>query len=267
MAMLCRLFREAGHTVAHLAAEGSCGACDLAPVREADAVLLPLPASRDGIYPTAAKGSNPPALSDIFAAAKPSCLFLGGQPSPAVRAAADGEIIDYYTGEELVRRGAAATAEAAVAMASLDLPVTLAGTHFAILGAGRIAMHILTLLQAAGARISLFARAPAARERAAARGADVYPIEAGVAPTIPPDVRAVFSTVPAMLFPAGGPMPPRGSYFYDLGVGAIDRTAAEAAGVSLPPSAGLPGKYSPESSAAWLFERITRILSAEGVEA
>lgn len=269
MSMLSRLFFLSGASVTQAAVSREEGGDPLSSVREADAVILPLPVSRDGIHPIAPEGVAPPTLAEIFAAARPSCLFLGGKLSPAVRAAAaaaDAEIRDYYTGEELVRRNAVATAEAAVAMAALELPVTLSGNHFAILGAGRIATHVLVLLRAAGARVSLYARSPAARERASAMGAMVFPIEEGIAPPIPPDVRAVFSTVPALLFPRTCRMPARGTYFYDLGGGAIDTEGAREAGIILPPSAGLPGKYSPESAALYLFDEIKKILTAEGLD-
>ena len=265
MLALARLFESADATVVRFCTQGQEDCPNLAvAVEDAEVVILPLPASRNGVHPTAAAGITPPTLSEIFAAAEHDCLFLGGKLTPAVRAAAadaDVQIIDYYAGEELIRKNAIATAEAAVAMAALDLPVTLTGTHVAILGAGRIAMHALTLLRAMGARVSLYARSPAARERAAGMGALVYPIKEGEAPEVLPTVRAVFSTVPAMLFPHGARMPARGTYFYDLGGGAIDATAAAEAGVILPPSAALPGKYSPESAARYLFEEISRILA------
>jgi dipicolinate synthase subunit A len=266
---LARYFRGAGHTaLCFCTQDGGEAGLDLATaLHGAHAVILPLPASRDGIHPTAAQGVTPPTLTEIFRAADGGCLFLGGKLSPAVCAAAvaeDVSLSDYYAGENILQKNAVATAEAAVAMAALDLPVTLFGTEVAILGAGRIAMRLLSLLQAMGARVSLYARSPSARERAAAAGATVFPIKEGVAPAIPPTVRAVFSTVPAMLFPRGSGMPARGTYFYDLGGGAIDATAAEEAGLILPPSAALPGRYSPESAARYIFEEILRLLAVRG---
>ena len=262
---LCRLFEQAGDTVLRLFTMGQENdSPDLAAaLRSADVLVLPLPVSRDGIHPTAPAGLTPPTLTEIFEEVGRDCLVLGGMLSPRVRAvasAAETEITDYYMGEELIRKNAIATAEAAVAMAALELPVTIMGNHFAILGAGRIAMHTLSLLRAMGARVSLFARSPAAREKAQSLGATVYPIEATVAPDIPPTVRAVFSTVPAMLYPRGAKMPSRGTYFYDLGGGAMDAEAAREAGIILPPSAALPGKYSPESAAEYLFAEIKKLI-------
>lgn len=229
----------------------------------AEALILPLPASRDGVHPTAPAGVTLPPLSEIFSRAEEECLALGGMLSPAVISAAreaEVEIADYYTGEELLRKNAAATAEAAVAMAALDLPVTLSGAAVAIIGGGRIAFCLLPLLRALGARVLLYARSPDARRRAEEGGAATFPLVAGEAPVFPRGVRAVFCTVPAMLFPHGCPLPLPGVPFYDLGGGAIDPAWAKEKGVPLPPSAGLPGRYSPESAGEYLTYEIKKLL-------
>ncbi len=229
----------------------------------AEVLILPLPASRDGIHPTAAAGVDPPTFGEIFSRAEDECLILGGMLSPAVIAAAgesDLEIADYYSGEELLRKNAAATAEAAVAMAAIELPVTLCGTTVAVIGSGRIAFQLLSRLRAWGARVLLYARSSDARRRAEADGAVVFPLKEGETPVFPPNVRAVFCTVPAMLFPHGCPLPPRGTPFYDLGGGAIDPAWAGEGGIPLPPSAGLPGRYSPESAGGYLFSEIRKLI-------
>ena len=229
----------------------------------AEVLILPLPASRDGVHPTAAKDVCLPTLSEIFSRAEDECLVLGGMLSPAVIAAAreaDLEIADYYSGEELLRKNAAATAEAAVGMAALELPVTLYGATVAIIGGGRIAFALLSRLRALGARVLLYARSPDARRQAEAEGAVVFSLKEGEPPVFPPNVRAVFCTVPAMLFPNGCPLPPRGVPFYDLGGGAIDPAWAGEGGIPLPPSAGLPGRYSPESAGGYLFAEIRKLL-------
>lgn len=229
----------------------------------AEAVILPLPASRDGVHPTAAAGQEVPTLAEIFSRVEAETLVLGGMLTPPVLAAAgqaDVEIADYYTGEALLLKNAAATAEAAVAMAALDLPVTLSGTTVAVIGSGRIAGRLLPLLRAMGARVLLYARSAAGREAGEDAGAITYAIRAGEPPLIPPAVRAVFCTVPAMLFPRGCPLPVAGTLFYDLGGGAIDPAWAKEKGLILPPSAGLPGRYSPESAAAYLYAEILKLL-------
>ena len=229
----------------------------------AEAVILPLPASRDGVHPTTVGGVASPTLAEIFSRAEEETLVLGGMLTPPVLAAAgqaEVEIADYYTGEALLLKNAAATAEAAIAMAALDLPVTLAGTTVAVIGSGRIAGRLLPLLRAMGARILLYARSTAGREAGEDAGAITYAIRAGEPPEIPSAVRAVFCTVPAMLFPRGCSLPAAGTLFYDLGGGAIDPEWAKEKGVVLPPSAGLPGRYSPESAGAYLYTEILKLL-------
>lgn len=230
----------------------------------AEAIILPLPATRDGVYPTAQAGVTVPRLSSVFSRAEDECLLLGGMLSPsllAMAAEAGLEAADYYQSEALLEKNAALTAEAAVAMAALDLPVSLAGTTVSIIGAGRIARRLTHLLRALSANVLLYARNPAARQEAALWGATVYPITAGEVLRMPGGVRAVFCTVPAPIFDrAAVEALPCGIPFYDLGGGGIDREAASACGIPLPPSAGLPGRFSPESAGEYLFDEIRSIL-------
>ncbi|MBQ8352113.1 MAG: hypothetical protein IJY20_08765 [Clostridia bacterium] len=233
-------------------------------VQGAEAIILPLPATRDGIYPTAGKGVAVPRLSDIFSRAEDECLCLGGMLSPSLLTMAEAagvETADYYQSETLLERNAALTAEAAVAMAVLDLPVSLAGTTVSVIGAGRIARHLVHLLRAFSAHVLLYARRAEARAQAALWGAEPYPIPEGEVLCMTQEVRAVFCTVPALLFPRDAirSLAP-GTPFYDLGGGGIDREAAAEHGIPLPPSAGLPGKVSPESAGKYLFDEIRSIL-------
>ena len=231
----------------------------------AEVVILPLPASRDGIYPTATRAV--PTLREIFSRADDEALFLGGAISAAVREAAAPHglrLLDYYRGEKLLLQNAAATAEAAIGMAALDLPVMLSGAHVCILGGGRIAFALLSRLLALGARVTLLARRPEVREAASRMGAEVLPLSEHTPPVFSPDTAAVFSTVPQKICPRASlaTLVP-GTYFYDLGGGALDTEDGEACGLILPPSAGLPGKYSPVSAGEFLYEQILTIIHDE----
>lgn len=233
-------------------------------VQGAEAVVLPLPASRDGVYPTA--NAPVPTLREIFSRADDEALILGGALPPAVREAAAPHglrLRDYYESERLLLENAALTAEAAVAMAALDMPRALLGAHTVILGGGRIAFALLPRLLALGARVTLLARRAEVRARAAAAGAEVADLPPD-GPIFPQNTAAVFSTVPARICgPASLATLSRGSYFYDLGGGALDPREAEACGILTPPAAGLPGKYSPVSAGELLYREICRILHEE----
>lgn len=234
-------------------------------LRGAEAVLLPLPASRDDIYPTAEAGQPVPRISDILSHAEGECLLLGGMLSPALLSAARAsgiEAADYYESETLLDKNAALTAEAAVGMAIADLPHSLCGAPVAVIGAGRIARHLVRLLTPFAPKLLLYARRPAAWEAAAGTGAAIFPINEGETLRLPPTVQAVFCTVPVLLFNrAAIAALPSGIPFYDLGGGGIEREAAAAHGILLPPSAGLPGRISPESAGEYLYDEIRSILS------
>lgn len=233
-------------------------------VQGAEVIVLPLPATRDGIHPTAEAGTAVPRLSEILSRAEDECLLLGGMLSPALlRKAQEAgvEAIDYYQSERLLEKNAALTAEAALAMAITALPVSLFDASVCVIGAGRIARHLTRLLQAFSAKVTLFARREEARREAGGWGATARPIPPGEVLRLPQDTRAVFCTAPALLFDrAAVAALPRGIPFFDLGGGAIDREAAAEHGIPLPPSAALPGRCSPESAGEYLFDEIRSIL-------
>ncbi len=233
-------------------------------VQGAGVVILPLPASRDGVHPTATQPV--PTLEQIFSRVDDEALVLGGALSPAVREAAARHSLtlrDYYESEQLLLGNAALTAEAAVAMAALDLPTSLQGAHTVILGGGRIAFALLVRLLALGARVTLLARREEVRARAATLGAEVAELPP-VGPVFPQGTAAVFSTVPAKICgPSSLSTLSRGCYFYDLGGGALDTREAEACGILTPSVAALPGKYSPVSAGELIFREICEILGEE----
>lgn len=223
-------------------------------------VILPLPVTRDGNHPAA---QHPPAdwptFDTLFARLEDEALLLGGNVPPPLleKAQANGvEFYDYYRSERLLRQNAHATAEAAVAMASLALPVVLAGTPLGVVGYGRIGRDITALLLAHGARVTVYARSEDARRAAAEAGARACPIPSeGILPE--GNLRAVFHTAPARLWTraALSHLAP-GTLLYDLSGGSVDETAAEEGGILCPPGRGLPGRYAPESAGEYLCEAI-----------
>ncbi len=230
----------------------------------AECVILPLPATRDGLHPTSQEGAgHMPSFSALFSYAPEEALFLGGQIPPALmqEAAAHGlRLLDYYTGDGIVQKNALATAEAAVTMAAAALPVTLRESAALVTGYGRIGRAIVHLLCAHGARVTVYTRSPQGQEEARAAGAEVHAY-----PLCPDqDTRVVFHTAPAPLWQeeALAALAP-GALLYDLAGGGADSAAAARHGIKLPPARGLPGRYAPESAGRYIYEEIGTILQRE----
>lgn len=224
-------------------------------------VILPLPVTRDGEHPvTQHPPADWPTFDTLFARLEDEVLLLGGHISPALseKARTAGvELCDYYRSERLLRQNARATAEAAVAMASLALPVVLADAPLGVVGYGRIGRDITALLLAHGARVTVYARSEDARRAAEEAGARACPIPPeGLMPD--GELRAVFHTAPARLFTraALSRLAP-GTLLYDLSGGSVDEAAAEEGGILCPPAGGLPGRYAPESAGRYLYEAVT----------
>ena len=237
-----------------------------------DVILLPLPATRDGIHPLCEEEYRDqiPAFAEIFSRAPDETAILGGHLSPAVTKEAERHGLPVFDGardfEKTVAAvlNAAATAAAALGMAISTLPVVLCGTPVAVIGGGRIARALIPLLRATGAHVYVYARDLAQRHAAEKMGAAAFPIPKDQPLCLAKGLRAVFSTVPARLFDADALSSlDRGVPLFDLGGDAVDREAAALYGIPLPPCGALPGRYSPESAGSFLYDEIQSILRAK----
>ena len=128
-----------------------------------DALILPLPASADGVR------VNCPLLSDqagvklskILDLIPRETLILGGRFSPSLKLMMSDKgfhYIDFFLKEELQLKNAVPTAEGALALAMNELPVTISGAKAAVLGYGRIGRILAAKLKALGAEVTVAAR-------------------------------------------------------------------------------------------------------------
>ena len=238
----------------------------------AEVAVLPLPVTRDGIFPCFLPdcGLQVPDFVALFSRAEEETLFLGGAVPPALIGQAKDEgltLIDYYTGERILQNTARATAEAAIALAITEAPFVLEGCAVSLIGFGRIAGALLPRLLAFGARVTVFARSEEALACARAGGAETVRLT-GEGLVLPPDTRILFNTVPAPLLDAAAlaPLAPD-CLVLDLAGGALDTQAADAKGLRHPHALGLPGKFSPESAGRAVFEEILfHIATKRGID-
>lgn len=227
----------------------------------AEAVILPLPVTRDGVFPCFLPdcGVVPPDFAALFSRTEEEVLLLGGAvpSSLAEQARAAGlDLTDYYTGERILGSIARASAEAAIALAVSETPFVLEGCPVAVIGFGRIAQALLPRLLAFSARVTVLARSEEARLLARAGGAEVLACSEGCLP-LPKDTRILFNTAPAPLLDAAAlDRLERGCLILDLAGGALDESAANARGIRHRNALALPGRYSPESAGRAIFDEI-----------
>lgn len=141
------------------------------------------------------------------------------------------------------------TAYCAVRLASEKLPVTLNGCPVLVLGWGRIGKCLARLLQAMGARVSVYARKEQDRAMALALGYDLGDLHYGLC-----RYRVIFNTVPFMMLPKDSV-----AFCSD---DCLKIELASSPGIDSPDvikAGGLPNKYAPESSGTLIAKTVLRM--------
>jgi dipicolinate synthase subunit A len=241
----------------------------------ADIILLPLPASTDGVHVNCPMEPHAALRFSTLMEVGHAEMILGGKlPSSLfARGAERGiRIIDYYDDEILQLRNAVPTAEGALAIAMQELPVVLDGIYAAVIGYGRIGTVLADKLTALGSHVYLYARKPRDLTRAAQRHLIPMRItEENVQKPllhIPKNCRVIFNTVPYPLFDEEVLQTlPKACLYIDLASapGGIDWAAATRLGIQTVWGTALPGRCTPESAGEILAQTVDEILNTEGV--
>ena len=240
-------------------------------VREADAVILPLPVSRDGIRLNApGMGGDGPRVTELLGLMKPGAMVFGGRiPETAMEVCRERGLsaVDYFEDEAFQIRNAVPTAEGAVAACIDALPVTIAGLSCTVLGYGRVGRTLAGRLLALGAEVTAAARSP--RDLAWAEADGCVPVPLADWRKNPPGHGAIFNTVPARILEADTlDRIKRGAVLFDLAPGAEDvrccgRDEAERAGIRVIPLPSLPGKCAPETAGEIIGGAVLAALGAK----
>jgi dipicolinate synthase subunit A len=222
----------------------------------ADAVILPLPTAIGGNL-NAPYAEKPMTLEELARLIPPDMPIFGGLPG---RAFEGHKVFDYAGSEGFLIVNAALTAESAVALAALELPIALLGAKTLVVGFGRIGRTLARLLVAFGCKVSVAARRAGDRAYARTLGCAALDI-AGIAQAGPFD--AVFNTVPARILEAreldalGA-----GCLLMELASapGGFNPDAARARGIRVVQALGLPGKYSPLAAAQAILDAVEELI-------
>ncbi|MBQ8893479.1 MAG: dipicolinate synthase [Clostridia bacterium] len=217
------------------------------PQWDADIMILPLPATRDGINLNTPLAQETLPLAHIFKHFKGKQLFGGKLPPGAPG-------IDYYQAEEITLANAALTVEGALALAILHTPFALLRQPVLVLGAGRIGQLLALRLTALGARVTVAARRAESLALCRALGAEGRFFE-----DVPYQrFRLIFNTVPARVLPLDRLQEDTTLIELASAPGGFDAGEAQRLGLQVITAPGLPGKYTPESAAAFIGEFILK---------
>ena len=185
MTHLAERLTEEGYPVSLLGCGGDClplhqGAGDLRvcttlakAIENATALILPLPATRDGMtVSTPRDPSCRVTLDEIMALWEkhPTMILFGGKLPQSLKEGKSHPVLDYYDFPVLQLRNAYITAEAAMMTAMELTDRTLRGTPVAVLGYGRIGKYLARLLRAVGAEVTVCARRQESLFEAASEG-------------------------------------------------------------------------------------------------
>ncbi len=234
--------------------EELCGRCG--------AVVLPLPATRDGKVLFAPFAKEPVALTEGFAALFKGKRVLGGMLGPLLATSplwGQADCQDYYEREELLVGNAVLTAEGAVGAAVESWEGAINGSRCLVTGFGRIGKALCLALRGLGARVDCCARKPKDRTaiRALGCGAPCYEEIGG-------GYDLIFNTVPAQVL--GRRELERqqpGALLFELASspGGIDLEAAEKLGLRVLPQPGLPGRKSPKAAGELIKEAVCNMMA------
>lgn len=233
-------------------------------VSGADAVVLPLPVSTDGVC------LNCPAylekqritLDEIIEKMEEKSILFGGRipQSTTVKAQARGiRVYDYFLCEDLQIKNAYITAEAAVSIAMNSLDKCLRGATVAVTGTGRISRLLCELLVKLGGKVTVAGRNADALAYFEIMGCKTLVIDnaEGWSGELEHGYDIIFNTVPAWIFDRNFlERADKKLTVIELASapGGVDICAARELGTNVLWASSLPGKYAPHSAGILIGE-------------
>ncbi len=242
-------------------------------ITDADAVILPLPASSDGITLNYANENNEikTTLSLIADAVSENCIIIGGKLPRAFvdYASAKGlKCFDYFESEAFQIKNAYTTAEAALSIAMNNLKKNIKDAHIAVTGYGRIAKQLVRLLRALNVKVTLLARKDSDMAYAELEGCNTMRICGAEDEMlkISSGYDVIFNTVPNWLFNENFlKAMDKKTLLIDLASapGGVDISQAKRLHSNVLWATSLPGKYAPESAGELIYICISELIKKE----
>ena len=236
--------------------------CDLPQLAaKSSVILLPLPATKDGLFLNAPYAENEIRLDDDFARFFMHKTVCGGMLQRLTASSSLWREIEpdaYYRREELAVGHVIPTAEGAVGIAIREYPGTINGAKCLITGFGRIGKNLAIILRGMGAEVFCAAR----------KKADLMQMRAfGVQPLTYREISRrfdlIFNTVPAKVLTSPVLMQQtRDTLIIELASapGGTDLKRAEELHLHVIDAPSLPGRVAPKTAAEYIKEAVYNIL-------
>jgi dipicolinate synthase subunit A len=248
--------REQGFSVELTALANEKPFCASEPILT-DAVLLPLPMTRDGKHLFAPELEKEIALDDVFRSiSRKSIIFAGNAQN-----AEDERLVDYGKRDEFAIFNAVPTAEGALLLALRNGKRTVFGMRVGVIGYGKVAFATAKLFHAVGANVTVFARKARARIEAHMMGYTARPISALFDNLN--EYELLINTVPARIFDGERLSAiPTNTRIIDLASApyGLDFDEAAKLGIRAECASGLPGRFFPETAGYAVADTVMDLL-------
>ncbi len=229
-----------------------------------DIVILPLPASPDGINTNMPLSTKSASLKEIYSRISKNTLILCGKMSSPIKELSQATsitTIDYSSREEFQIANAVPTAESALAIAINETPKNINGSTCLVLGYGRIGKVLCGMLKSLGANVYASARKYSDFSWIKANGC--IPIHTDNIRQVLPFCSVIFNTIPKTVLKNDLlEVIQQDALIIDLASkpGGVDFEPAKKAGLNVIWALSLPGKTSPVSAGEILADTIINIL-------
>lgn len=214
-----------------------------------DAVVLPLPLTRDGENINAPFSENKISVKSLSKFIGKGTIVFGGKMSDDIKKLfSENKIYDCYSREDFQLLNAVPTAEGIAEIALRELPITVNGATVVVFGFGRTGKAIGELFKAMGADVIIGARRASVLTEAEKRCFKTVNISDDF--DIPEKIRMAVNTVPAEILSEKHLKQLKGCLYAEAASApyGTDLEKARAAGVNAILASGLPGKIAPESA-------------------
>ncbi len=229
-------------------------------LKNADAVILGIPASFDGKTIYAPYSSKEIKISELLSKISEKTIIFGGK-TDCLNIYNNFKIIDYLSLEEFTLKNAKITAEGAIYTAMSEIPHTINGSECLVMGYGRIGKFLADLLFDMGAKVTCSARKTTDIALAKCNGLGVvntYDLKNSVA-----KYDLIFNTIPKKILSEDILSNVReNSLIVDLASkpGGVDFESAKKLGLKVVWATSLPGKLFPQSSGKIITDTVFDIL-------